>query len=69
MPTEILIDTSLGLTGKVAIVTGAAGDIGRKTVALLVAHGALVVAEDIRPSVHELEQLGRVATLVGDVAE
>lgn len=69
MPIETPVDTSLGLTGKVAVVTGAAGDIGRKTVALLVAHGAFVVAEDIRPGVRELERPGRVATLVGDVAE
>jgi NAD(P)-dependent dehydrogenase (short-subunit alcohol dehydrogenase family) len=35
----------IDLTGKVAIVTGAAGGIGRKTVALLSAAGASVIAE------------------------
>lgn len=62
-------DLTLGLTGKVALVTGAAGDIGRKTVELLVAHGMYIVAEDVRASVTELQQAGRVATFSGDVAE
>ena len=62
-------DLTLGLAGKVALVTGAAGGIGRKTVELLAAHGVRVVAEDIKPEVSELEQDGTVATIVGDVAE
>ncbi len=62
-------DLTLGLAGKVAIVTGAAGDIGRKTVELLVAHGVHVVAEDVRPAVADLAAAGRVVTLVGDVSE
>ena len=62
-------DLTLGLSGKVAIVTGAAGDIGRKTVDLLLAHGVRILAEDLRPSVKDLEQPGKVVALVGDVAE
>lgn len=56
------------LAGAVAIVTGAAGGVGRATVALLRSRGACVVAEDIDPAVEALED-ERVATLQGDVAE
>ena len=56
------------LAGAVAIVTGAAGGVGRATVELLRARGARVVAEDLNPAVAELEDDG-VATLQGDVAE
>lgn len=56
------------LAGAVAIVTGAAGGVGRATVELLTARGASVVAEDLNPAVEELEG-DRVATLQGDVAE
>ena len=56
------------LAGAVAIVTGAAGGVGRATVELLRARGARVVAEDLNPAVAELEDEG-VATLQGDVAE
>jgi NAD(P)-dependent dehydrogenase (short-subunit alcohol dehydrogenase family) len=56
------------LAGAVAIVTGAAGGVGRATVELLRARGADVVAEDLNPAVAELEG-ERVATLQGDVAE
>lgn len=63
------IDTTFGLDGKVALVTGAAGDIGRATVALLRAHGMRVVAEDINPAVTELAESGRVVPLTGDVGE
>lgn len=63
------IDTTLGLDGKVALVTGAAGDIGRATVALLRAHGMRVVAEDINPVVAELAESDGVVTLTGDVGE
>ena len=59
----------LGLEGKVAIVTGAAGDIGGETVKLLVEQGVKVVAEDLRPSVRELESAGRVVSVEGDVAD
>ena len=58
------------LDGSVAIVTGAAGGVGREVVRLLVEAGASVVAEDLIPAVAELEQPdGRIVALVGDVAE
>jgi NAD(P)-dependent dehydrogenase (short-subunit alcohol dehydrogenase family) len=56
------------LEGSVAIVTGAAGGVGRATVELLQSRGARVVAEDIKDEVSELDS-DHVATLVGDVAE
>ena len=56
------------LAGAVAIVTGAAGGVGRATVELLSERGARVVAEDVNPAVGELED-DQVATLPGDVAE
>ncbi|WP_413742770.1 SDR family NAD(P)-dependent oxidoreductase [Sodalis sp. RH15] len=62
------IDTTSGLQGKVAIVTGAAGDIGRATVKLLRAHGVNVIAEDINPEVAALSKEGKVAVLIGDVS-
>ena len=58
----------IDLEGRTAIVTGAAGGVGRATVAALRDAGASVVAEDIDPAVRELEEDGVVA-LVGDVAE
>lgn len=63
------IDTISGLDGKVALVTGAAGDIGRATVALLRAHGMRIVAEDIHPAVAELAEPGCVVTLTGHVGD
>jgi NAD(P)-dependent dehydrogenase (short-subunit alcohol dehydrogenase family) len=58
----------IDLEGRAAIVTGAAGGVGREVVATLRRAGASVVAEDIDPAVEELAEDG-VATLVGDVAE
>jgi len=55
------------LEGAVAIVTGAAGGVGRATVELLTERGARVIAEDINPAVGELEGT-QVATLCADVA-
>lgn len=56
------------LRGKVAIITGAAGGIGRATTALLAAQGVSVIAEDLSPGVKDLEALGpQVAALQGDV--
>ena len=56
------------LEGSVAIVTGAAGGVGRATVELLQSRGARVVAEDIKGEVSDLES-DDVATRVGDVAD
>src|SRR5436309_10857011 len=54
---------------KVAIVTGAASGIGRATVELLHARGAMVVAEDINPAVVEVfKDNKRIVPFVGDVA-
>jgi NAD(P)-dependent dehydrogenase (short-subunit alcohol dehydrogenase family) len=58
----------IDLEGRTAIVTGAAGGVGRATVAALRDAGASVVAEDVDPAVRELEEDGVVA-VVGDVAE
>lgn len=58
-----------GLKNKVAIVTGAAGDIGRATVHLLVSHGAKVLALDIDPAVHALAQRNQVVTQICDVSQ
>jgi len=54
----------------VALVTGAAGGIGRAVVQLLLNRGYSIVAEDISPKVHELAQTpgGRVISLEADVA-
>lgn len=54
--------------GKVALVTGAAGGIGRAVVASLLAAGAQVVAEDRNPAVAELASPGRIVTVEGAVA-
>jgi dihydroanticapsin dehydrogenase len=54
------------LDGKVAIVTGAAGGVGRATVELLTRRGASVVAEDVDANVARLEA-PNVATVAGDV--
>ncbi len=56
------------LEGKVAVVTGAARGIGRATVDLLRARGALIVASDLSQAVRELESV-QIATIVGDVAD
>ena len=52
--------------GQVAIVTGAAGGVGRATVELLVELGASVVAEDIDAAVEELAG-EHVIAVAGDV--
>jgi NAD(P)-dependent dehydrogenase (short-subunit alcohol dehydrogenase family) len=59
---------SWDLTGKVAIVTGAARGIGHATAMLLRARGASVVASDRADAVHALRD-NDCATLVGDVAD
>ncbi|MBA8879647.1 SDR family NAD(P)-dependent oxidoreductase [Phyllobacterium myrsinacearum] len=56
------------LSGKVAVVTGAARGIGRETVLLFNARGARIVASDLNPAIRELENED-VAIISGDVAE
>jgi NAD(P)-dependent dehydrogenase (short-subunit alcohol dehydrogenase family) len=63
----------LGLTGKVAIVTGGSRGIGRATAARLLREGATVVVSSLRPesvaaAVTDLAPLGRVEGIPGDVA-
>jgi NAD(P)-dependent dehydrogenase (short-subunit alcohol dehydrogenase family) len=55
--------------GHVAIVTGAAGGVGRDVVRLLTERGARVVAEDLDPAVHDLADVGRVVAIEGDVTQ
>lgn len=57
-----------GLKNKVAVVTGAAGDIGKATINLLTSHKAKILALDIDPAVHSLAQGERVITHVCDVS-
>lgn len=59
---------SWDLTGKIAIVTGAASGIGHATVKLLHERGARLVATDIAPSVETLASAD-IATVIGDVGE
>jgi NAD(P)-dependent dehydrogenase (short-subunit alcohol dehydrogenase family) len=57
------------LDGRVALVTGAAGGIGREVVQRLHDRGARIVVEDISPAVAELETAdGRITAVVGDVS-
>jgi NAD(P)-dependent dehydrogenase (short-subunit alcohol dehydrogenase family) len=60
---------SMNLEDKVALVTGAAGDIGRCTVERLRARGCRIVASDVRPDVERLAQAGRIACVCGDLRE
>ncbi len=59
---------SLDLTGKVAVVTGAARGIGHAAAVMLRERGAMVVASDRSPTVHDLAA-DDIATVVGDVAD
>ena len=65
------IPASWDLTGRVAVVTGAARGIGRATATLLRERGARLVVTDRRDTVEEFaaEDPDHVAALVGDVAE
>ena len=60
--------TADNLSGKVAIVTGAASGIGRATVDLLVERGVQVVAEDRNKAVEELAGPA-IAPLTADVTD
>jgi len=62
------IPSSWNLSGKVAVVTGAARGIGLATAELLQARGAKIVATDQSVEVKNLEAKG-MATLVGDVSD
>jgi NAD(P)-dependent dehydrogenase (short-subunit alcohol dehydrogenase family) len=53
---------------RVALVTGAAGGIGRAVTGLLLARGYAIIAEDISPSVAELGAGDLVVTLQADVS-
>ncbi|GGR63078.1 NAD(P)-dependent dehydrogenase (short-subunit alcohol dehydrogenase family) [Nocardioides luteus] len=66
--TTLPIPTTLDLTGKVAVVTGAARGIGLATADLLRARGARVVATDLLDAVEGQED-DRTVTLVGDAAD
>lgn len=55
------------LAGKVALVTGAAGDIGRCTIERLRRQGCRVLAADAKPSVEALRQPGYVECIQGDL--
>ncbi len=60
----------MSLEGTVAIVTGAAGGVGRAVVELFAQLGASVVAEDVDPTVSGLfGGSERVAALAGDVRD
>ncbi|WP_246011613.1 SDR family NAD(P)-dependent oxidoreductase [Nocardia mexicana] len=65
------VPESWDLTGRVAVVTGAARGIGRATAVLLRARGARLVVTDRRNSVEELaaDDPDHIAALVGDVAD
>jgi NAD(P)-dependent dehydrogenase (short-subunit alcohol dehydrogenase family) len=65
------VPASWDLSGRVAVVTGAARGIGYATAALLRDRGARLVVTDRSPAVEEFaaSDPGNVAALVGDVAE
>ncbi|MGW5360179.1 SDR family NAD(P)-dependent oxidoreductase [Actinopolymorpha pittospori] len=65
------LPASWDLTGKVAVVTGAARGIGHATARLLRDRGAQLVVTDQSPAVRELaaSEPDNVAALVGDVAD
>jgi NAD(P)-dependent dehydrogenase (short-subunit alcohol dehydrogenase family) len=64
MPTPTRYD----LSGRVAVVTGAARGIGHATALLMRQRGARIVASDRSDAVHDLAA-DHVATIVGDVAD
>ena len=65
------IDVNTNLAGKIVVVSGAAGGVGRSVVTKLAAMGARVCATDLAPNVSELENSagGEVVTIVADVTK
>jgi NAD(P)-dependent dehydrogenase (short-subunit alcohol dehydrogenase family) len=57
------------LEDKVALVTGAAGDIGRCTVEKLLERGCRIVSTDAKASVEALAERGRIACVSGDLRQ
>jgi NAD(P)-dependent dehydrogenase (short-subunit alcohol dehydrogenase family) len=57
------------LEDKVALVTGAAGDIGRSVVERLRERGCRIVAADVKASVESLADQGRIVCVNGDVRQ
>ncbi len=66
--TSTITAPSYDLTGKVAVVTGAARGIGHSTATLLRERGAAVVVTDLSATVSDLA-CDAVAALIGDVAD
>jgi len=70
-----LHDPKYDLTGKVAIITGAARGMGEATAKLLAAHGAIVIINDIdhtgaeRVATEITQQNGKSVTMPADVAD
>jgi NAD(P)-dependent dehydrogenase (short-subunit alcohol dehydrogenase family) len=59
--------TSQDLENKVALVTGAAGDIGRCTVERLRERGCRIIAADLKASVDSLAEIGHIVCIRGDL--
>jgi NAD(P)-dependent dehydrogenase (short-subunit alcohol dehydrogenase family) len=57
------------LEGKVALVTGAAGGIGRCTIQRLRERGCRIVAEDVKVSVESLSEPGWIECVRGDLRQ
>lgn len=65
-----MTDQRIGdLEGKVALVSGAAGDIGRSTVDKLRLRGCRIVATDLKASVEALAERDRIACVSGDLRQ
>lgn len=66
----MMSQSPMSLEGTVAIITGAAGGVGRAAVELFAELGACIVAEDVNPDVSGLFGSNeRVAALVGDIRD